>query len=248
MAITGNLYNSSFESQFDEGRAQQFIIERLIRGVNVCQIVEVLAVTPVNDRVGFVTVQPVIQETDTSGVVLPQVPIYNVPFMRYQSGSSAVIMDPTVGDRGLALFSQEDITSFKKTLQDGPAATDRAHSTADALYIGGVLNSAPTQYVKFRPSAAGIDIVSPGDVNLTAGGAVRIQSGTTTRVVAPGGFIVDANMVLNGTMSGTATGPGAYAFAGPISAPEAVIAGVTQSTHVHGGVQPGAGNSTGPHS
>lgn len=247
MADTGKPYNSPFEAQFDDGRAQQFIIERLIRGIHTCDVVKVLAVRPVNDRVGFVDVQPVIQDVDTAGVVLAQTPIYNVPYMRYQAGPSAIIMDPAVGDTGIAMFCQSDITSFKTTLTPGAAATDRDHSSADALYIGGILNGAATQYIRFKPGAGGIDIVSPADVTLTAGGAVRIQSGTSTTITAPGGFVVNANMVLNGTMSGTATGAGAYQFAGVIQAPDAVIAGVTQSTHKHGGVQPGSGDSGGPH-
>jgi hypothetical protein len=243
----GNIYNSPFEAQFDPDRAQLFIITKLLRGVHTCDLVRVLAVQPASGKVGFVTVQPLVQDTDTSGVVLDQTPIYNVPYMRYQGGSSAVILDPAVDDIGLALFAEGDITNVKQTLEQGAAATDRTHSTADALYIGGVLNPDATQFVHFQPGGAGIDIVSPGEVTLQSGSTVSITSGTTTTVNAPGGFVVNANMTLNGTMSGTHTGAGAYAFAGTITAPEAVIAGVTQSTHAHGGVQTGSGNTTGPH-
>jgi hypothetical protein len=243
----GNLYNSPFEAQFDPDRTQLFIITKLIQGVHTCDLVKVLAVQPVSGKVGFVTVQPLVQDTDTNGVVLAQTPIYNVPYLRYQGGSSAVILDPVAGDIGLALFAESDITNVKQTLKQGAPATSRTHSTADALYIGGVLNPDPTQWVKFQPGGAGIDIVSPGEVTLQAGTTVSISSGTTTTVTAPGGFIVNANMTLNGTMSGTSTGSGAYQFAGTIVAPDAKINGVTQSTHVHGGVQTGAGNSTGPH-
>lgn len=239
-------YLPPFEAQFDPDRAQLFIITKLIRGVHTCDLVKVLAVNPVSDRVGFVTVQPLLQDADTNGVVIAQTPIYNVPYMRYQGGSSAIILDPAVGDTGIAMFAEADITNIKQTLAEGAPATDRMHSTADALYIGGVLNPAPTQYVKFQPGGAGIDIVSPGEVTLQAGTTVKIQSGTTTTVTAPGGFIVNANMQLNGTMSGTATGVGAYQFAGTIVAPDAVINGVTQSTHHHGGVQTGGGNTSGP--
>jgi hypothetical protein len=240
------LYNSDFESQFDAGRAQEFIIQRLIAGVHTCALVKVLAVTPTAGKVGFVTVQRMLLPVDTNGVVLTQTPIYNVPYMRYQAGPSAVIMDPAIGDIGLAMFAEADITAIKSTLQPGAPATQRTHNSADALYLGGVLNPDPTQFITFHPGAAGIDITSPGPINLTAGGAVSIQSGTTTTVTAPSGFIVNANMTLNGTMSGTAAGAGAYQFAGTIVAPDAVINGVTQSTHKHTGVTTGAGTSGGP--
>jgi hypothetical protein len=166
--------------------------------------------------------------------------------MRYQAGSSAVIMDPAIGDIGLAMFAEADITAIKSTLQPGAPATQRTHNSADALYVGGVLNSDPTQYVRFSPGAAGIDIVSPGPVHIQSGGAVSIQSGTTTTVTAPSGFIVNANMTLNGTMSGTSAGAGAYQFAGTIVAPDAVINGITQSTHKHTGVTTGGGTSGNP--
>lgn len=241
----GNLYNSPFEAQFDPDRAQIFIISNLLRGVHTCDLVTVLAVQPVSGKVGFVTVQPLVQEVSTNGVVLAQTPIYNVPYLRYQGGSSAVILDPAVGDIGLAIFAEHDVTSVKQTQAQGPAATQRTHSTADALYIGGVLNPDPTQYVQFQPGGAGIDIVSPGEVTLHAGSTVTITSGTTTTVNAPSGFVVNANMTLNGTMSGTHTGAGSYQFAGTIVAPEAVINGVTQSTHIHS--DPQGGNTGGPH-
>ena len=240
-------YNSSIEAQFDPDRAQLFIITKLLLGVHTCQLVQVQAVNPVSGKVGFLTVQPLVLETDTNSLVIAQTPIYNVPYMRYQGGPSAVILDPVVGDIGLAIFAENDITNVKQTLQPGPAATQRSHSTADALYIGGVLNPDPTQYVQFQPGGAGIVIHSPGAVALQAGSSVAITSGSTTTVNAPGGFIVNANMTLNGTMSGTQSGAGAYQFAGTITAPDAVINGVTQSTHVHGGVQTGSGNSGGPH-
>lgn len=243
----GNLYNSPFEAQFDPDRAQEFIILKLLLGVHTCQLVQVLAVQPVSGKVGFLTVQPLVVQTDTNQVVIAQSPIYNVPYMRYQGGSSAVILDPVAGDIGLAIFAENDITNVKQTLKSGPAATDRNHSTADALYIGGVLNPDPTQYVRFQPSGAGIDIVSPGAITLQAGTTISITSGTTTTVTAPGGFVVNANSTFNGTISGTHVGAGAYQFAGTIVAPEAVIGGVTQTLHKHGGVQPGSGDSSGPH-
>jgi len=242
----GYPYSAPFEAQFDPDQAQLYVITKLLRGVHTCQLVKIMAVQSVSDRVGFVTVQPLVQDVDTKGVVLAQTPIYNVPFLRYQGGSSAVILDPVAGDIGIALFSEDDITNVKQTLAQGAAPTDRMHSTADALYIGGVLNPAATQYVQFQPGGAGIKIVSPGSITLQAGTSVALTAGTTAHITAPGGLTIDANVVLNGTMSGTAAGGGAYQFAGTIVAPDAVINGVTQSTHHHGGVQTGSGNTGGP--
>lgn len=186
-------YLPSFEDQFDEGRQQEFIINRMLGRVHTTQLVRVLAVRPTAGKVGFVDVLPLVQEVDTSRKVIEQTPIYNVPFTRYQGGPSAVVLDPAVGDIGLAMFAERDITSVKATTQQGPAATDRRHDMADGLYIGGVLNAEPTQYVRFQPEAGGIDIHSPAYIELTAdehitldaGGDILIKSATRIDLQAP---------------------------------------------------------------
>lgn len=238
-------YNSPFEAQFHEGRAQEWTILKLIREVHTAMPVEVKAVRIVNDRVGFVDVLPLLEETDTNDAVIEQSLIYNVPFLRMQGGQSAVVLDPAVDDIGLAVFAERDATALATTLQAGPPATQRAHSSADGFYFGGFLNGAPTQWVKFLAGGAGIDINTPGNLTLEAAGSITLSSGGATTVNAPGGFVVNANMTLNGTMTGTHTGAGAYQFAGSIVAPDAVINGVTQSTHVHS--DPQGGNTGGPH-
>lgn len=187
-----NPYNSPFEAQFDPERAQLFIIQQLLRGIHTCTLVEVLAVRPASGKVGFVDVQPMILETTTDGVVVEQTPIYNVPYLRYQGGPSAVILDPAVGDTGLALFAERDITNVKATQQPGPAATDRTHSSADALYIGGVLNADPTQWVKFLPNAGGIDVHTPGPLTGTAGGGMTLNVTGTANIVSSGAATLQA--------------------------------------------------------
>lgn len=246
MSTPATPYDAPFEAQFDAERQQEYVILRLLNALHTATLVEVLAVRPTGGKVGFVDVQPLVLDQATNQVVIEQSPIYNVPYVRYQGGSSAVILDPVDGDIGLCIFAERDITNVKATLAPGAAPTQRTFSSADGLYIGGVLNADPTQWIKFQPAGAGIDIVSPGEITLQAGSTVSITSGTTTTVTAPGGFVVNANMTLNGTMSGTHTGAGAYQFAGTIVAPEAVINGVTQSAHKHGGVQTGTGTSGGP--
>lgn len=279
-------YLPSFEDQFDEGRQQEFIIGRMLGRVHTTQLVRVLAVRPTSGKVGFVDVLPLVQETDTARKVIAQTPIYNVPFMRYQGGPSAVVLDPAAGDIGLASFAERDITSVKATTQAGPPATDRRHDIADALYIGGVLNPEPTQYVRFQPEAGGIDIHTPAsititadeDITLDAGGAISLhsgtsttlqadtslsmqsgtttdmQSGTTTTLTAPGGFIVNANMTLNGGLQGTSTGTGAagYRLLGDLQVrnltadQDVIVPNAALNTHVHH-VETVPGESDGPH-
>lgn len=215
----GNLYNSPFEAQFDPDRAQAFIIMKLLRGVHTCGLVRVLEVQPTSGKVGFVKVQPLVQDVDTNGVVLPQTPIYNVPYFRYQAGTSAVIMDPAINDIGLAMFAENDITNVKQTLAQGAPATARVYNTGDALYIGGVLNPDPTQWIKFQPGGAGIDIVSPGEVTL--------QAGSTVTVTAPGGVTFKV-----GPETFTLASSGVTSTL-PITAPDFIAPNANLNIHQH---------------
>lgn len=232
-------YNSNVPDQFSHERANEFVIMNLIGRINTATLVRVLAVQPTAGKVGFVTVQPLVLGATTGGQPIEEAPLYGVPYARLQGGASAVILDPAIGDIGIALFAQRDISNVKATCQESLPGTDRQYSESDALYIGQCLNGDPTQFVRFHPNAGGIDIVSPnGTINLQTAGNVHFTAQTV---------IFDADVVFNKNVSSTKTGAGVNSFAAPIVAPDAVIGGVTQSTHVHGGVQPGGGNSSGPH-
>lgn len=237
-------YNSPFEAQFHEGRAQEFIIRDLIRKVHTAAPVRVLAVRTVNDRVGFVDVVPLIEDVDTNGAVIEQAPIYNVPFLRVQGGASAVVLDPAAGDIGLAVFAERDTTALATTLQAGPAATARSHSSADGFYFGGFLNGAPVQWVKFLAGAAGIDIHTPGDLTLSAAGAITLTSGGATTINAAS-FVVNAPTTFNDTIAGTKAGTGSVQFAAPVEAPDFIAPNANLNTHVH--TDPQGGNTGGPH-
>lgn len=233
----GQAYNASLEEQFDHERSVDYIIRQITGALHTATLVKVLAVRPTSDRVGFVDVQPLIDDVSTTGIVIPQMPAFNLPYVRYQAGVSAVIMDPVVGDIGLAIFAERDITAVKKTLKEGPAATAREHSSGDGLYIGGVLNAAPTQYVRFNAGAAGIDIVSPsGTINLQTSGNVHVTAATC---------IFDCNVVFNQNVSSTKTGSGVNTFSAPISAPDVIVPNANLNTHIHS--DPQGGNTGTPH-
>lgn len=235
-------YNSNFEQNFDHGRAQEFMILTLLRKLHTATIVQVQSVTPISASVGVVQVIPMVVDVATNGLVVAQSPIYAVPYFRLQGGSSAVILDPVKGDIGLAVFAERDITGIVQTQQAGPAPTARDHSSADGLYIGGFLNGAPTQWVHFLANAAGIDINTPGALTLE-GQTISLTAGTTMTLNAPGGLTINANTTLNGTMSGTSTGSGAYQFAGTVTAPDVVLPRGSVNGHVHPGVQTGSGDT-----
>jgi hypothetical protein len=118
--------------------------------------------------VGTVDITPLVNQIDGSSPPnsVPHVTIYNVPYLRMQGGTDAIILDPKVGDIGLALFASRDISKVKVTKAQANPGSYRQYDFSDALYVGGMLNGVPQQYVRF--SADGIELVSPSLITLTA--------------------------------------------------------------------------------
>ena len=83
-------------------------------------------------------------------------------------------MDPVAGDIGMACFASRDISKVKATKGRANPGSKRAYNFSDAMYIGGMLNGTPTQYVQFN--ADGITLASPVAVNLVAP-VVEIRAG-----------------------------------------------------------------------
>lgn len=223
-----------FEAQFHQGRAQEWIIQRLIRQINTAQLVRVVAVYPGEDYAGTVDVEPMQLPQSTTGVVLDVAPMYRLPYLRAQGGVSAIILDPAVGDIGLAVFAQRDLSTVVATREPAAAPTDRAYDAGDGLYLGGFLNAKPAQYVEFLPEAAGIDLVTPGNLTIEAGGDMRATVGGDLAIEVAGTVTVSATST---TWSGPVT------FTDPIAAPQATVGGIPFTTHKH--ISAAAGNPTG---
>jgi len=210
--------------------------------------------------VGFVDVTPLVNQLDGAGNPTPHVTIFNVPYFRLQGGKNAIIIDPEKGDIGVAVFASRDITKVKNTKAQANPGSFRQYSFADGLYLGGMLNAVPTQYVQF--STAGIRIHSPVKIKLDApdilleAQTVEINASTSTTITTPT-FTVNGVTIHNGdtthngftTMAGgiAQTGGGAASFSGSMNVTgDVTAAGTSVHTHTHSGVQPGGGNTGGP--
>lgn len=134
--------------------------------------------------VGFVDVQPLVQQITGLGEPVSHGVVHNVPYHRLQGGANAVVIDPAVGDIGIAVFSSRDMSTVKTTRAEAPPGSRRQYDLSDAMYLGGILNGTPTQYVQFVPNGGGIAIYSPGAVSVTAATA-SVTATTSANVTAP---------------------------------------------------------------
>jgi hypothetical protein len=193
--------DAPFEAQFHAGRMQEYIIGRLIRQIHTSDLVKVLAVYPTAGTVGFVDVQPLVQQQTTNNVVLDQAPMFRLPYMRLQGGQSAVIIDPVVGDLGLAVFAGRDITAAVNAQGEAPAATNRAYDAGDGLYLGGFINQDPEQWLQFfGPGGAEIktplltldaEVRTSGNVSVGTGWSGSFKDGDGYTLTVQKGVIVN---------------------------------------------------------
>jgi hypothetical protein len=171
--------------------AQHFLIEQLINRLATTALVRVVAVTSAGAvaPVGTVDVVPMVHQVDGVGDPTPHATIFNVPYFRAQGGADAIIIDPKVGDVGIAVFCSRDITGVKRSKAPSNPGSLRKYDWADALYIGGLLNGTPSQYVRF--SAEGVSVVSTSKVSVTTPTTVEITAPQTT---------INGNLTVVGTM------------------------------------------------
>jgi hypothetical protein len=177
--------------------------------------------------VGLCNVKPLVGQIGADGKIVPHGVIHNVPFFRLQGGASAVIIDPKPGDIGIALFAAHDISTVKNTRTAAGPGSRRRFDWADALYVGGVLNGTPEQYVRFL--AEGIEVVSATKVTVRAP-VVEIDASTGTTVMGPTTLDGDVTITGNVSASGDFTDG----------------SGLSLATHVHDKVTKGTDHSGGP--
>lgn len=249
-----------------------FVISQLLAQVQTCTLVKVISCT--NDgglsTVGRVVVQPMIFQT-SSLQIEPHGEISDVPYFRLQGGANAVILDPEPNDLGICVFASRDIANVKADPQGAIAnggATPGSQGQfdwADGLYLGGVLNGLPQQYVRF---AAGlVEVVSPTKIRLAAP-TVEVDASTVFKVAAGAidaeatgdakiaGATTELQATGTATVSGAAvdlagpvsqTGGGSSSFSGALAAQ-----GTDVHTHHHlpgtyvAGATPVTGNSGSP--
>lgn len=215
-----------------------YIIRSALSGMRTSMPVKVISVTNSGgiSAIGKVSVQPLVSAVDGNGQAWEHGIIHNVPYMRIQGGANGVILDPAVGDIGIATVCDRDISTVKNTSAVSAPGSNRKNDMSDMVYLMTIIGAAPTQYIQFN--SAGITILSPTKVTISAP-SVQVDASTVFRVNSPA-------IQLNGPIT-QVSGSGNAQFAGNITTPGDVTAnGTSVHTHVHGGVQTGGGTTGAP--
>jgi hypothetical protein len=228
-----------------------YTITQILNRKHTATLVQVVSVTNTGTdaAVGFVSVQPLINQTDGYGNAIPHSILSGVPYFRMQGGANAIILDPQKGDIGLAVFVEKDISKVVANSASASSSTagtpnnpllsnpdsNRRFSMSDGVYFGGFLNGIPTQYVQF--SATGITLVSPNLIELQAtdiklvAPTIELNATSSVTVTTPT-FTVNGNAVVTGSVAAT----------GDVTT--AVGGGHSLTTHHHQVVNVQTGSST----
>lgn len=173
-------------AQTSDAESASYIFKRLLSGAFFIELVQVVAVR--GDMPNLVVdVMPLVARTDPSGAIIENSTVFNIPVFRLQRGSSAIIMNPVVGDIGMMAACDRDTSIARANLKQSPPGTKRSHSKSDGLYLGGFLNQPATQYIEFADNKLnivapyGVEVTTPlmhvsGDI--TSGGNMTDNSGT----------------------------------------------------------------------
>lgn len=161
-----------------------YIARGILNRICTTTLVRVVKVTNAGglSPAGLINVQPLVNQVDSEGKPEPHAVIFNIPYLRMQGGANAIILDPEVGDVGYVGFGSHDLSAVIATKLQANPASFRRFDMADAVYIGGVLNGVPTQYIQF--STAGIELHSPTKIKLTAP-LIEVTATTSITETAP---------------------------------------------------------------
>jgi hypothetical protein len=151
-------------AQTSDAENLSYVFKKLLSGAFFIELVQVTAIRGDSPNL-VVDVIPLVTRTDPSGATIQNSEIFNVPVFRLQRGVSAVIMNPVPGDIGMIAICDRDNSIARANRKQSVPGSKRMHSKSDALYLGGFLNQAPTQYVEFADNK--INIVAPNGVNIT---------------------------------------------------------------------------------
>lgn len=179
-----------------------FLVRSMMNGMATATLVQVKGVTNAGDvaPVGFVDIQPLVNQVDGIGTAVPHGTVYKCPYNRLQGGANAVILDPQVGDIGVAVFADRDISSATANKAPSNPGSARRFDMADGLYLGGFLNAAPTQFVQFSP--AGIQLTSPTAIDLNAP-SIGMTAPSISMTASSGITMTTPTVTVTGTISAT---------------------------------------------
>lgn len=220
--------------------ALHFMIKSIVKGmVNTAIPVRVDAVVRTGEGKGadYLSATPLVEMRSASGEAIPNVSIPKLRWFRLQHGKAAVICDPKVGDIGLAVFAQQDVSALTGGNAPVQPGSFRCFDMSDGFYIGGFWGQKPETFIHLEDT---------GHITITGPHAVTVNTKTATvnaeesvKVDTPKTlFTGDVTIEKTLTVKEKITGSGGLAVSGGGGATvsgDVVADGISLKAHTHTG-------------
>jgi hypothetical protein len=173
--------------------------------------------------------------------------LMDVPVVFPRGGGVTLTFPIKEGDECLVVFSSRCIDFWWQNGGVQERADKRMHDLSDAFVIPGPqsqvkkISGISTSAAQLRTDngAAFVEVAAAGDITATTTGSMTINAPTIT---------LNGNVTINGNLSqGMGESGGTATMLGPVTVTNDVKAGgKSLTTHTHGGVQTGGGNTGAP--
>lgn len=167
------------------------------------------------------TVKPSISLLTSGGDTVPRAPLASIPVLAIGGGEFVINFPLKPGDTGWIEASDRDISLFMQGGKEAQPNTMRLHSFSDGRFI-------PDVMAKYT--------IDPE--NEDAAMVIQNKDGTQCIALFPDKIKIKATTI---EIDGMSNFTGAATMTGGLT-----IDGKVFGTHVHGGVEPGTGNTSGP--
>lgn len=186
-------------------------------------------------------IQGTVRASDGSETPTTIHPLVDVPVVFLGGGNFVSTFPIQEGDEALVIFADRCIDSWFQSGGVQKEAEPRTHHLSDGIAIVG-----PRSLARLIPN---LSTTTAQFRSLDGSTYFEVAANGEANVVAPSGVTITGPVTIKGDLSvvGTMTGSANMSIDGEISATgEGTFAGIPVSTHVHGGVQTGGGNTGTP--
>lgn len=201
------------------------------------------------------SVQPLIAVMTTNGDAVSRAVIASVPVFSFGGGNFMINFPLKKGDLGWIKASDRDISLFVQSLKESKPNTVRKHSFEDGIFFPDAFRNytlsdedAENLVIQTLDSKTRISLWSDRVKIVSGPTSCEVNSNGTITAVAPTSVFFDTPLVeFAGIFKGGTKYPGGLSeVAGTLKADDVISSGVSGKSHIHGGVQPGSGQSGPP--
>lgn len=186
-----------------------FSILKEIAQINTAEFVIVMAVN--EDRT--LDIKPLLNALTPDNQSIEAATIYSIPYLRQQAGANGIILTPEVGDIGLVVYCQRDISGILSQKGQANPQSNRQYSNSDGVYVCSLVNlmRQPERYIEINNNQMTIN----GNVPL-------VVNAENVAINAP--TAINGDLTVNGAINASG---------------DVVGGGISLMTHIHSGVTPG---------